>query len=72
MEGSVHTEEPHKEVQLVTEENYKIVDHFEFNVEDLGDSSGGLSSSDMAESSQPESSTVSSDTSVSSGITSEY
>jgi len=72
MEGSVHTEEPHKEVVIVTEENYKIVDHFEFNIEDLGDSSGGLSSSDMAESSQPGSSTGSSDTSVSSGITSEY
>ena len=72
MEGSVHTEEPHKEVVIVTEENYKIVDHFEFSIEDLGDSSGGLSSSDMAESSQPGSSTGSSDTSVSSGITSEY
>ena len=72
MEGSAHTEEPHKEVVLVSEENYKIVDNFELNVQDLGDSSGGLSSSDMAESSQTESSTVSSDTSVSSGTTSEY
>ena len=33
MEGSVHTDDPHKEVRLVTEENYKIL-AFNFDLDE--------------------------------------